>query len=228
VRAQQRAVLGAQISPTELQELIRTERLGQPFLFLRDGDDAQLLVSLEGERILIGRAQGADLQIGWDPRVSGVHAYLERRGPSWVLEDDGLSRNGTFVNGDRLRGQRTLRDGDVITTGDTTIGYRYPELEPVLATVTVPAVAPPEVSDAQRRVLVALCKPLGGGSDSPSAPATNEQIADQLFLSLSAVKGHLRVLFARFGLDEAPQNQKRLLLAERALQTMVVRPTDLQ
>ena len=228
MRAQQRAVLGAAISPAELQDLIRTERLGEPFLFLRDGDGNQQLIALDGERVVLGRAPGSDLQIAWDPRVSGVHAHLERRGASWVLEDDGLSRNGTFVNGDRLRGQRTLRDGDVIGVGDTTLGFRHPVNEQVLATVTVPAVAPPEVSDAQRRVLVALCKPLGGGSDSPSAPATNEQIADALFLSLSAVKGHLRVLFARFGLDEAPQNQKRLLLAERALQTMVVRPTDLQ
>ena len=214
------------MSPTELQDLIRIERLGEPFLFLRDGDGAQQLVRLEGDRLLVGRAPGSDLTIGWDMRVSGVHASLERRGPSWVIEDDGLSRNGTFVNGERLRGQRTLRDGDVIAVGDTNLGFRHPEIEPVLATVSVPTAAPPEVSEAQLRVLVALCKPLGG--EAPSAPATNEQIADELFLSLSAVKGHLRVLFARFGLDEAPQNQKRLLLAERALQTMVVRPTDLQ
>ncbi len=93
------------------------------------------------------------------------------------------------------------------------------------ATISVPTVAAPEVSEAQRRVLVALCRPLGG--DGPAAPATNEQIAGELVLSLSAVKGHLRVLFGRFGLDEAPQNQKRRLLAERALSAGVVRPDDL-
>jgi hypothetical protein len=43
---------------------------------------------------------------------------------------------------------------------------------------------------------------------------------------LSAVKGHLRVLFARFGLDNAPQNQKRLLLAERAVAVGVVNAAD--
>ena len=42
------------------------------------------------------------------------------------------------------------------------------------------------------------------------------------------MKGHLRVLFTRFGLEEAPQNQKRLLLAERALAMSVVRGDDLQ
>ena len=60
-----------------------------------------------------------------------------------------------------------------------------------------------------------------------AAPATNEHIAGELVLSLSAVKGHLRVLFTRFGLEDAPQNQKRLLLAERALSSGAVRTDEL-
>jgi hypothetical protein len=220
------AVLGAAMSPAELQTLIHATRRGRPFLFLRDYGAAQRLVTLDADRVVLGRAPGNDLQIAWDPRVSGVHAYLERRGGRWVIEDDGLSRNGTFVNGERLRGQRTLRDGDVIGIGDTLIGFRHPEPEPVMATMPVATVRAPEVSDAQRRVLVALCRPLQG--DVSAAPATNEQIATALVLSVSAVKGHLRVLFSRFGLDGAPQNQKRLLLAERALATSVVRAADLE
>jgi hypothetical protein len=225
VRAQERAVLGAAVSPAELQALIHAARRGQPFLFLRGETGDQRLISLEGERLVLGRAPGSDLEIGWDPRVSGVHAHLERRGPRWVIEDDGLSRNGTFINGERLRGQRTLRDGDLIGIGDTVMGFRDPEPAPLLATVSVPTVAAPAVSDAQRRVLIALCRPLAG--EDSAAPATNERIAGELFLSLSAVKGHLRVLFGRFGLDEAPQNQKRLLLAERALSSGAVRAEEL-
>lgn len=213
------------MSPAELQALIHAERRGQPFLFLRDGEGAQRIIPLEGDRLVLGRAPGSDLHIPWDLRVSGVHAHLERRGPRWVIEDDGLSRNGTFINGERLRGQRTLRDGDVVSVGDTRLGFRHPEGEPVLATISVPTLGAPVVSEAQRRVLVALCRPLAG--EASAAPATNEQIAGELVLSLSAVKGHLRVLFSRFGLDEAPQNQKRLLLAERALSTGAVRPDDL-
>ncbi|HET8980125.1 MAG TPA: FHA domain-containing protein [Solirubrobacteraceae bacterium] len=225
MRAQERAVLGAAVTPTELQSLIHATRRGVPFLFFRDDGGTQQLIALNGERLVLGRAPGSDLHIPWDLRVSGIHAHLERRGPRWVIEDDGLSRNGTFINGERLRGQRTLRDGDVIGVGDTVMGFRDPEPEPVLATISVPTVAAPAVSDAQRRVLVALCRPLAG--EESAAPATNEQIAAELVLSLSAVKGHLRVLFGRFGLDEAPQNQKRLLLAERALATGAVRQDEL-
>jgi hypothetical protein len=214
------------VRPTELQTLIHAARRGAPFLFFRDDAGEQRVVVLRGDRLVLGRAAASDVQIGWDLRVSGVHTYLERRGARWVIEDDGLSRNGTFINGERLRGQRTLRDGDVIRAGDTVIGFREPEPEPVLATVSVPTLAVPEVSDAQRRVLVALCRPLQ--CDGLAAPATNEEIAEKLTLSLSAVKGHLRVLFGRFGLDDAPQNHKRRLLAERALASSVVRPEDLR
>src|SRR6202012_4746210 len=169
VRAQERAVLGAAVSATELQTLIHAARRGAPFLFLRDDEGDQVLVTLDGDRLVLGRAPGSDLEMGWGPRGSGVHAHLGRRGQRWTIEDDRLSRNGTFSSGERLRGQRTLRDGDVIGVGDTVLRFRHPEPEPVLATVSVPTLAPPPVSDAQRRVLVALCRPLTGDEASALA-----------------------------------------------------------
>lgn len=218
-------MLGPGLRPTEIQAMIAAERRGMPFLFLRDGDGSQVIVSLEAERLVLGRAPGGDLEIPWDPRVSGVHAYLERRGSRWVIQDDGLSRNGTFVEGERLHGQRTLRDGDVIQIGETRLGFRDPEPQPVVATVATPTAASPEVSDAQRKVLIALCRPLAGGERS--TPATNDEIARELVLSLAAVKSHMRALFERFGIESLPQNEKRVRLAERALAGGVVRASDL-
>ena len=73
-------------------------------------------------------------------------------------------------------------------------------------------------------MLVALCRPL---KDSAyAAPATNKAIADEIHLSVDAVKAHLRVLFERFGLDELPQNQKRARLAAVALVNGVVASTS--
>ena len=83
-----------------------------------------------------------------------------------------------------------------------------------------------ELSDTQRRVLVALCRPYKDGAAFAS-PATNQQIAEELFLSVDAVKTHLRVLFAKFGIEQLPQNQKRARLVERAFHSGVITGRDL-
>ena len=44
------------------------------------------------------------------------------------------------------------------------------------------------------------------------APATNEAIAGEVFLSVDAVKWHLRLLFRKFEIEDLPQNQKRARL----------------
>ena len=77
-----------------------------------------------------------------------------------------------------------------------------------------------QLTDTQRRVLVALCRPYRDGGFA--TPATNQEIADELFLSVDAVKMHLRTLFGKFELGDLPQNQKRAQLAETALQSGTV------
>ena len=49
--------------------------------------------------------------------VSRIHARLERTPEGWVLKDLS-STNGTRVNGWRVRGQVTVRAGDVVRFGD--------------------------------------------------------------------------------------------------------------
>jgi predicted ArsR family transcriptional regulator len=82
------------------------------------------------------------------------------------------------------------------------------------------------VSEAQRKVLIALCRPYKA-SGAFAVPATNQDIAGELVLSVEAVKTHLRALFAKFGVEGLPQNQKRAKLIERAFQTGVVSERDL-
>jgi DNA-binding CsgD family transcriptional regulator len=83
-----------------------------------------------------------------------------------------------------------------------------------------------ELSTSQRRVLIALCRPYKHRS-SFASPATNHQIAEELFLSVDAVKTHLRVLFAKFGVADMPQNQKRIRLVERAFYSGLISERDL-
>ena len=80
------------------------------------------------------------------------------------------------------------------------------------------------LTPTQRRILVSLCRPV---RDSAFAtPSTNREIAEEVFLSVDAVKAHLRVLFERFGLQDLPQNQKRARLAAVALLQGIVTARD--
>ena len=115
-------------SPRELKEIIRAERAGAPFLLWRIRDGHQRLLTLQPDRwrVVIGRGPGADVSLDWDREVSPTHALLERVGSAWTLIDDGLSRNGSFVNGARVIGRRRLAERDRICVGVTELTYREP------------------------------------------------------------------------------------------------------
>ena len=216
-------------SAVELKAQIEAERLGRPFVVYRDGHAEQQIFTLpdELERVMVGRGATTGIWLEWDTEVSRVHAELERIGEHWTVSDDGLSRNGTHVNGERLVGRRRLHDGDVIRFGRTAATFRQPLQVDVTETeVATDVVDRASLSDAQRRVLLALCRPFKE-STGYVTPATNQQIADELFLSVDAVKTHLRALFAKFGIEDLPQNQKRIRLVELALKSGVVTPRDL-
>lgn len=160
-------------------------------------------------------------------RGSRLHATLESVGGVWTITDDGLSRNGTYVNGERLTGRRRLRAGDAVRVGGTLLAYREHALRRDESTrVAADVRTLGALTGSQRAVLVALCRPFKHGG-AYAVPTTNQRIGAELFLSEDAVKTHLRALFAKFGVEDLPHNQKRLRLVERALQTGVVRDRDL-
>jgi FHA domain len=216
-----------QSSPRELKALLEAERAGAPFVVYRGEAGEQLIVALQGaERLTIGRRGDNAVAIPWDDEISRVHAQLEPLGHEWAVTDDGISRNGTFVNGERVTGRRRLRDGDRLCFGDTTMLYRAPgDGGSVPTALARRGAAAQNLTDAQRRILVALCRPLG--DSAYATPATNREIADQVSLSVDAVKAHLRVLFGRFGLEDLPQNSKRARLAALVLVEGIVRRQDL-
>jgi len=218
-----------QTSAAELKAQIEAERGGQPFLVLRDGEGEQRIVAIEPgtSELWIGRGEAAGLRLDWDAEVSALHAQIEVVGGECTLRDDGLSRNGSFVDGERVHGRRRLRDGDRLRFGQTTVLFRRPtEAAPEATVVAGQLSAAATVSPGQRRVLLALCRPFKDGS-AFATPPTNQAIADELHLSVDAVKTHMRALFEKLELEDLPQNQKRVALAEKALQSGVISPRDL-
>jgi FHA domain len=219
------------LSPRELKDVLAAERAGKPFLAYRDqrGLLGIFLIGRGGQTRTVGRRAEMDLPIPWDSEVSGLHAELQGLGGEWTIVDDGLSRNGTYVNGERVSGRQRLRDGDRIRIGRTILAYNPACPTSARDTETVTAGDEParqRLSDTQRRVLIALCRPYHDGG-SFATPATNQQIAAEVCLSVDAVKMNLRNLFAKFELAELPQNQKRARLAECVLQFGIISPRDL-
>lgn len=83
-----------------------------------------ILATAEGQQAIelrpvnsIGRHPNNTIQL-LDKIVSKEHCIVEQRGDQWVLRDLG-SLNGTFVNGERVRGEAPLRHGAEIALGAT-------------------------------------------------------------------------------------------------------------
>lgn len=211
--------------PRDRMQIRDAERAGAPCLVMRDEGGAQRLVTLPADRatVVVGRSDESDVPIPWDDRVSRTHAQLVRVGTRWHVEDDGLSRNGTWVNEERVTGRRHLRDGDVLRVGHTAVLVRIPARGSSAPTRPESRFAPSGPLPAgQRRVLEALCRPcLAPGGPHP--PASNEQIAGELHLSVDAVKAHLRQLFRRFDIEHLPQIQKRTALVRIAIESGILR-----
>src|SRR5262249_47892261 len=157
---------GHPTSPLELKARLQAERRNEPFLLYRDGTGTQHIVELAASpgRVSIGRSPAADIPLEWDGDASRVHAELERAVDVWAVVDDGLARNGTFVNGERVHGRRRLADRDQLRCGRTLLLYRGPSEETRSDTAAAIESSAPRLSEAQRRVLVALARPFGDGS----------------------------------------------------------------
>ena len=83
-----------------------------------------LLVSPEGQQVVelrdfnsLGRHPSNTIQL-LDKIVSKEHCVIERRATSYVLRDLG-SLNGTYINGERVNGERELKHGDDLALGGT-------------------------------------------------------------------------------------------------------------
>jgi predicted component of type VI protein secretion system len=198
----------------------------------RDAEGQPLVHVLRSSPVTIGRSSSADICLSWDARVSRMHARLELVGDDpatdWTVVDDGSSRNGSYVNGERIRGRAHLREGDGLSLGRTLLVFRLAagaadesDRHPAFSTqggmtmFGLPSVTRASLSDSQYRVLVALAGP-SDDTGAPPQPATDEEIAGRLFLNIETVRAHLQLLFERFGVAELPPEERRAGLVERA------------
>ena len=181
------------------------------------------LVVLEAGRLTLGADPANDLALPADPTLSRLHAALERYGAGWCVRDLD-SRNGTFVNGQRVWRERPLRPGDELRVGATRLVYRSDE--PGGGKGTQASEPAPELTRREREVLLVLCRTVLGGA-AFTEPASIREIADALVVSEAAVKQHLAHLYDKFGVEGGGE-RRRVRLANEALRRGAVTIAELR
>jgi pSer/pThr/pTyr-binding forkhead associated (FHA) protein len=184
------------------------------------GPAGRELRALDSERLTVGTLETNELNVLADG-VSRVHAVFERLGDTWTVRDLG-SRNGTFVNGARIIGEHALHPGDEILLGRLRLVFRGP----ARGTETAAISQAPALTQRERDVLVALCRPLLTG-DAFTEPAPTRAIAAELVVSEAAVKQHLSRLYVKFDVS-AESERRRAQLANAAVARGAVNLGDLR
>ena len=141
------------------------------------------------QRVLVGRAPEADLQL-IDEKVSREHCVFEPQGQGVVVRDLG-SRNGTWVNNERLHRPHVLAPNDTVGIGETLVVYS-PDVEALLA------------RDGDSTLIMSSTTTLGLTTSAAEAPAPDAWAqAGRLMLESALASSR----------DEAAQKLARAVLA---------------
>ena len=196
-----------------------------PYLVYRDemGRQQMTVLASATARLTIGRGEGCDLHFYWDHEVSRLHAQLERIGVDWVLVDDGLSRNGTYVNGERLTGTAPIAGR-----------RRHPDRfhHDFLSRQSHCRHHPTPRSRRMSSPFI-RCRRLNDRSSPHCAVRTFparltrrrpriNRLRTRYFSASTASRIICAHLFGKFGVEDLPQNQKRARLVELAFRSGLV------
>ena len=212
---------------------ITTETLHDTsWLELRQGTNAARTITLDAE-LTIGRDIGTPavqghVAIDGDASISRLHAIFMHKPLGWCVQAPG-STNGLFVNGNRLAdgAVHLLARNDEIRIGQRTfiIFHTLDSTTPDRSR-TQAARPAPELTSAERKILMCLCLPLVEGAVRFTPPASVATIANQLFVTQSAVKQHLGRLYLKFEIPHCAD--RRVELANDAIDRGVIRRADLE
>jgi DNA-binding CsgD family transcriptional regulator len=176
------------------------------------------LIPLGAERVTVGKSSSNVVSLNDDSTVSRLHAVLENLGYAWSIRDVG-SRNGTYINGEKISTERVLRSGDELRVGKSKLVFwevrDADEVTVGEATVSVAPTQPaPRLTPRELEVLVVLCRPLVSGDPFPEAVSV-KQMAQELFVTEAAIKQHLQNLYDKFAIP--PEGERRVRLANEAI-----------
>ncbi|MBD3885869.1 FHA domain-containing protein [Phormidium tenue FACHB-886] len=117
-------------------EVEKSRAISSAFLILQEQAEPTQYYALSAAPILtVGRQPGCDFHIADSyTRVSGQHLEIhfysanDRIAPQWRVKNSDRCRNGTYINGECLTGERILKSGDRLVLGDLSPSAHSPEL----------------------------------------------------------------------------------------------------
>src|SRR5205823_3618450 len=97
------------------------------------------LLPLEKERVIIGRLPSCDivLELG---SISRQHVQILRVEEEFFVEDLG-SRNGSFLNGQKIEGRRKLSENDELKVGEAVFRFYAAAPQPGASGTRLPGMA---------------------------------------------------------------------------------------
>jgi pSer/pThr/pTyr-binding forkhead associated (FHA) protein len=175
------------------------------------------LFPLSGQRVTIGKASTNLVSLKHDSTVSRLHAVLDNLGFAWSVRDVG-SRNGTYLNGEKISAERVMRSGDELRVGKSRLVFwEVKEGDEATADATIsvaPTQLPPRLTRRELEVLLVLCRPMVSDDPFPEAVSVR-QMAQELFVTEAAVKQHLQNLYDKFAIPS--EGERRVRLANEAI-----------
>ncbi len=150
------------------KEAKATAATGGRLVSLTDGRE----YAIEGPSIVFGREAICDIVVP-HKKVSRRHAEIITTPKGYVVAD--LSSNGTFVNGERIVGQRLLARADVVRVGDHEFRFYAddaadPEPSKTKPTPSAPAGAEYRLGDTMHGIPASPAPPMPGQRPAASAP----------------------------------------------------------
>jgi len=208
-----------------LTERLESERRERSYLLYRDETGRQRTLDLDtaASPITIGRRAATDLPLPWDEEVSRLHAHLENDDEGWGLVDAG-SRNGSFVNGERVIDRRLLRDGDALRVGHSVVLFRAPversaatqqPAESALTALGGEIISARDVTPDESLLLRTLVTSTQRGADVTLEVAL-ELVAPELHRPPSEVEVLFMSLTGKFGTSDLPERIKIARTLDRA------------
>jgi pSer/pThr/pTyr-binding forkhead associated (FHA) protein len=88
------------------------DKIEKPVLLIHEGEKAGQRWTLQSDLTVVGRGNECDLLLP-ERQISRQHIRIRRSGNQHIIEDLD-SKNGTWVNGQPLKGEQLLQDGDEI------------------------------------------------------------------------------------------------------------------